>query len=52
MVKSQGKVSEESGNFEMEIEWQPCVTMNVDKSYLTSYIFTLFLDCILANHAT
>ena len=25
MVKSQGKVSERSGNFEMDIEWQPCI---------------------------
>ena len=24
MVESQGKVSEKSGNFEMDIEWQPC----------------------------
>ena len=23
MVESQGKVSEKSGNFEMDIEWQP-----------------------------
>ena len=23
-VESQGKVSEKSGNFEMDIEWQPC----------------------------
>ena len=26
MVESQGKVSEMSGNFEMDIEWQPCYT--------------------------
>ena len=25
MVESQGKVSEKSGNFEMDIEWQPCI---------------------------
>ena len=25
-VESQGKVSEKSGNFEMDIEWQPCLT--------------------------
>ena len=25
MVESQEKVSEKSGNFEMDIEWQPCV---------------------------
>ena len=25
MVESQGKVSEKSGNFEMDIEWQPSV---------------------------
>ena len=25
MVESQGKVSEKSGNFEMDIEWQPCL---------------------------
>ena len=24
--ESQGKVSEKSGNFEMDIEWQPCGT--------------------------
>ena len=24
-VESQGKVSEKSGNLEMDIEWQPCV---------------------------
>ena len=24
MVESQGKVSEKSGKFEMDIEWQPC----------------------------
>ena len=24
MVESQGKVSEKSGNFEMDIEWQRC----------------------------
>ena len=23
-VESKGKVSEKSGNFEMDIEWQPC----------------------------
>ena len=23
-VESQGKVSEKSGNFEMDIKWQPC----------------------------
>ena len=23
-VESQGKVSEKPGNFEMDIEWQPC----------------------------
>ena len=27
MVESQGKVSEKSGNFEMDIEWQPCINM-------------------------
>ena len=27
MVESQGKVSEKSGNFEMDIEWQPCTYM-------------------------
>ena len=26
MVESQGKVGEKSGNFEMDIEWQPCTT--------------------------
>ena len=25
MVESQGKVSEKSGNFEMDFEWQPCM---------------------------
>ena len=25
-VESQGKVSEKSGNFEMDIEWQPCIS--------------------------
>ena len=24
MVESEGKVSEKSGNFEKDIEWQPC----------------------------
>ena len=24
-VESQGKVSEKSGNFENDIEWQPCI---------------------------
>ena len=28
MVESQGKVSEKSGNFEMDIEWQPCFKMH------------------------
>ena len=28
-VESQGKVSEKSGNFEMDIEWQPCHTCSV-----------------------
>ena len=29
-VESQGKVSEKSGNFEMDIEWQPCaVNLNI-----------------------
>ena len=27
MVESQGKVSEKSGNFEKDIEWQPCVCL-------------------------
>ena len=36
MVESQERVSEQSGNFEMDIEWQPCiwvytVTMNKHK---------------------
>ena len=32
-VESQGKVSEKSGNFEMDIEWQPCISV---KRYLLS----------------
>ena len=27
MVASQGKVSEKSGNLDMDIEWQPCYTV-------------------------
>ena len=26
-VESQGKFSEKSGNFEMDIEWQPCTNL-------------------------
>ena len=25
-VESQGKVSEKSGNFDMDYEWQPCIS--------------------------
>ena len=28
-VESQGKDSEKSGNFEMDIEWQPCMQFRV-----------------------
>ena len=28
MVESQGKVSEKSGNFEMDIECQPCIDIS------------------------
>ena len=34
MVESQRKVREKSGNFEMDIEWQPCIKA----SYQTHYI--------------
>ena len=40
MVESQGKVSEKSGNFEMDIEWQPWKSIvqmrHPDESILTS----------------
>ena len=29
MVESQGKVSEKSGNFEKDIEWQPCNSLKL-----------------------
>ena len=29
MIESQEKVSEKSGNFEMDIEWQPCKSPRV-----------------------
>ena len=29
MVESQGKVSEKSGNLEMEIQWQPCGSVHL-----------------------
>ena len=36
-VESQGKVSEKSGNFDMENEWQPC--------YPTAYLHLCFCIC-------
>ena len=33
-VESQGKVSEKSGNFEMDIEWQPCYQQTTKKLLL------------------
>ena len=32
IVESQGKVSEKSGNFEVDIEWQPCLRVKTRNS--------------------
>ena len=45
MVESQGKVSEKSGNFEMDIEWQPCFNIsNSDKTIVD--VNNNYADCI------
>ena len=36
-VESQGKVSEKSGNFEMDIEWQPWVKDTGTYSYFQTH---------------
>ena len=45
-VESQGKVSEKSGNFEMDIEWQPC-NMNIlhfsNNIIIVQVFFNVFL---------
>ena len=46
-VESQGKVSEKSGNFEKDIEWQPCRGSFVKiKSSQNGEITLLFTDIV------
>ena len=52
MVKSQGKVSEKSGNFKNDIEWQPCfsssslhIAMALDRFFF--YFFLKKRDVVL-----
>ena len=40
-VKRQGKILEKSGNFEMEIEMQPCVIITLEHSIWLGY--TVFI---------
>ena len=43
MVESQGKVIEKSGNFEKDIEWQPCLYLGF--VYFKSPLKTGFTVC-------
>ena len=47
MVESQGKISEKSGNFEMDIEWQPCITYC---QYILLHTKNVFLSLIHDIH--
>ena len=50
MVKSQGKVSEKSGNFGKDIEWQPCGYIHISKIQ-TSTTNLVFHACSAPFHA-
>ena len=47
MVESQGKVSEKPGNFEMDIEWQPCINIRCKTTthLHVSYVSKSSCDC-------
>ena len=50
MVESQGKVSEKSGNFEMDSEWQPCdcfhkLTKSIDDTCNDATMIFASINC-------